>query len=196
MPQIAATAPPVSLRTEGQSDLLATDWIGEEGCVSIRAPGRRPERLDPVAGTVTFKDAFQSALRPEGRSDHDAWPRSGSGSTVSIRAPARRPERPGGRMGGKIMASCFNPRSGPKAGATELSDQWLGWVQVSIRAPARRPERPRPRLASTPQRFCTAFPPNEQGSRGCRQFRCQRTKEIQPQQGVVTSANPSRPPRH
>ena len=83
--------------------------------VSIRAPVRGPERS--LAGNLILqRSLFQSALRSEGRSD--------------------------GRAAlGRANAQCFNPRSGPRAGAIITIPPPAAYRKVSIRAPVRGPER-------------------------------------------------------
>ena len=91
--------------------------------VSIRAPVRGPERLATLscsnAGSV-----FQSALRSEGRSDCHSFDRE-SWRMVSIRAPVRGPER-SCSLPAPHRVFCFNPRSGPRAGAiSPAATCWL-----------------------------------------------------------------------
>ena len=87
------------------------------GIVSIRAPVRRPERLSfsPPASNASL---FQSALRSEDRSDPKVdWCHHQS-SCFNPRSGPKTGATTCPALSRNVLV-CFNPRSGPKTGATQ-----------------------------------------------------------------------------
>ena len=83
--------------------------------VSTHAPARRPVR-PAVSAVLAIWSAFQHTHQPEGRCD---------------RPPTRH----------CCHTPCFNTRTSPKAGATNVEVRGVVQVRVSTHAPARRPVR-------------------------------------------------------
>ena len=145
--------------------------------VSIRAPARGPGRRESLP-RETDAGQFQSAPRPEDRGDllvlvesvrsarFQSAPRpEDRGDRCAPAFPsvwisfqsAPRPEDRGDQRRSREFQTlnCFNPRPGPRAGATRFLVVFQRAVKlVSIRAPARGPGRPRPHLSVEPQRLC------------------------------------------